>query len=150
MGYLRCLYVLLLALRYVFLLSPLRAQFVTMQNLTFPDGDSEDLLGKWFKYSGKRPDIFLCTKFGVKVTDKVYSMRSDPEYVREACERSLSRLGVDKIDLYYCHRVDLKTPIEKTMEVLVQLKKYVIIFINYRPNIAVLNQTVKGRLATLA
>ncbi|KIH95177.1 aldo-keto reductase [Sporothrix brasiliensis 5110] len=86
-------------------------------------GDSEDLLGKWFKYSGKRCDIFLCTKFGVKVMDKVYSMHSDPEYVREACERSLRRLGVDKIDLYYCHRVDLKTPIERTMEALVRLKR---------------------------
>lgn len=66
----------------------------------------------------------MCTKFGVKVTGDVYSMRSDPEYVREACERSLRRLDVDKIDLYYCHRVDLKTPIEETMEALVQLKKY--------------------------
>ncbi|KAL1890215.1 hypothetical protein Sste5346_008369 [Sporothrix stenoceras] len=85
-------------------------------------GDSEDLLGKWFKHTRKRSDIFLCTKFGVNIKDKVYSMRSDPEYVRESCEKSLRRLGVDKIDLYYCHRVDLKTPIEKTMEVLVELK----------------------------
>jgi aryl-alcohol dehydrogenase-like predicted oxidoreductase len=68
--------------------------------------------------------MFLYTKFGVKVTDKVYSMRSDPEYAREACERCLRSLGVNKIDLYYCHRVDLKTPIEKTMEALVQLKTY--------------------------
>ncbi|CAK7222152.1 hypothetical protein SBRCBS47491_004772 [Sporothrix bragantina] len=85
-------------------------------------GDNEDLLGKWFKHSGKRSDIFLCTKFGVKVTDGKYSMNSTPEYVREACEKSLRRLGVDKINLYYCHRVDLKTPIEKTIAALVELK----------------------------
>lgn len=66
----------------------------------------------------------MCTKFGVKVTPgQPYEMRSDPAYVREACEKSLRRLGVDKIDLYYCHRVDLKTPIEKTMEALIELKK---------------------------
>ncbi len=50
-------------------------------------------------------------------------MDSTPEYCREACERSLERLGVDKIDLYYIHRLDEKTPIEKTIEVMVQLKK---------------------------
>jgi aryl-alcohol dehydrogenase-like predicted oxidoreductase len=49
-------------------------------------------------------------------------VRSDPEYVRTACEKSLRRLGVSVIDLYYCHRVDKKTPIEKTIEAMVQLK----------------------------
>jgi aryl-alcohol dehydrogenase-like predicted oxidoreductase len=52
-------------------------------------------------------------------------MRSDSEYVRQACEKSLKRLGVEKIDLYYCHLVDMKTPIEKTVEAMTQLKKYV-------------------------
>jgi aryl-alcohol dehydrogenase-like predicted oxidoreductase len=52
-------------------------------------------------------------------------MRSDPEYVREACDKSLRRLGVKKIDLYYCHRVDMKTPIEKTVEAMATLKKLV-------------------------
>ena len=50
-------------------------------------------------------------------------MRSDPEYVKQACEKSLKRLGVETIDLYYCHRVDQKTPIEKTIEAMVELKK---------------------------
>lgn len=49
-------------------------------------------------------------------------MRSDPEYVRIACEKSLKRLGIPTIDLYYCHRVDKKTPIEKTIEAMVELK----------------------------
>ena len=86
--------------------------------------DNEDLLGAWFKHSGKRDQISLCTKFGVFIgTDGKPSIRSDKEYVKEACEKSLKRLGVDKIDLYYCHRVDQKTPIEKTMQALVELKK---------------------------
>jgi len=48
---------------------------------------------------------------------------SSPEYVKEACAKSLQRLGVDHVDLYYCHRVDRKTPIEKTVEAMVELKK---------------------------
>jgi aryl-alcohol dehydrogenase-like predicted oxidoreductase len=52
-------------------------------------------------------------------------MRSDSEYVKQACEKSLRRLGVKKIDLYYCHRVDMKTPIEKTVEAMAELKKWV-------------------------
>ena len=86
--------------------------------------DSEDLLGKWFHRTGKRDDIFLATKFGVVVKDgSEVSANSDPEYVKEACEKSLKRLGIPSIDLYYCHRVDKKTPIEKTVEAMAQLKK---------------------------
>ena len=89
------------------------------------DGDSEDLLKLWFERTGKRNQIFLATKFGVlRGADGKPSMRSDPEYVRQACEKSLKRLGVEKIDLYYCHRVDMKTPIEKTVEAMAQLKRY--------------------------
>lgn len=88
------------------------------------DTDSEDLLGKWFARTGKRSEIFLCTKFGVKPNPGgPVVISSDPAYVKEACERSLRRLGVSKIDLYYCHRVDLKTPIEKTIQAMVELKK---------------------------
>lgn len=88
--------------------------------------DSEDIVGEWFKRSGKRDDIFLATKFGVQRDSKTGSMsiRSDPEYVKIACEKSLKRLGVSTIDLYYCHRVDGVTPIEKTIEAMAELKKY--------------------------
>ncbi|TFY56534.1 hypothetical protein EVJ58_g7583 [Rhodofomes roseus] len=84
-------------------------------------GDSEDLIGEWFKRTGKRSDIFLATKFGVRsgVPGKVSN--GDPAYVRKACERSLKRLGVDQIDLYYFHRPDPAVPIEKTVEVMAQL-----------------------------
>lgn len=50
---------------------------------------------------------------------------STPQYCKQACEK---RLGVEQIDLYYCHRVDQKTPIEKTAEAMVELKKYVCYF----------------------
>ncbi|KAK0649102.1 NADP-dependent oxidoreductase domain-containing protein [Cercophora newfieldiana] len=86
--------------------------------------DSEDRIGEWFKKTGKRDDIFVATKFGLVFTPSLeQTERSDPEYVRSACEKSLQRLGVETIDLYYCHRVDSKTPIEKTIEAMVQLKK---------------------------
>ena len=89
-------------------------------------GDSEDVVAEWIKRSGKRDDIFLTTKFALqRQPDGRHTFRSDPEYVKEACERSLKRLGVQTIDLYYCHRVDGVTPIEKTVEAMVELKKYV-------------------------
>jgi aryl-alcohol dehydrogenase-like predicted oxidoreductase len=85
--------------------------------------DNETLIGKWFKRTGKRNDIFLATKFANKITeDGAWVVDSSPEYAREACEKSLKRLGVDVIDLYYVHRVDGKTPIEKTVQALVELK----------------------------
>ncbi|KAJ5708103.1 NADP-dependent oxidoreductase domain-containing protein [Penicillium malachiteum] len=86
--------------------------------------DSEDVVGEWVKRSGNRNDIFLATKFGIQMDRTTYkiTVRSDPEYVKAACEKSLKRLGVDVIDLYYCHRVDEVTPIEKTVEAMVELK----------------------------
>ncbi|KAG7440952.1 Aldo/keto reductase [Guyanagaster necrorhizus] len=82
--------------------------------------DSEDLIGKWFKRNpGKRDSIFLATKFGVTMQ----GTRGDPEYVKEQCYKSLKRLGVDYIDLYYQHRVDPNTPIEKTVEAMAELVK---------------------------
>lgn len=86
--------------------------------------DSEDLIGGWFERTGKRDEIFLATKFGnTWLPDGTRTIRGDPEYVKEACEKSLKRLGIETIDLYYCHRVDLKTPIEKTVEAMAKLKK---------------------------
>jgi aryl-alcohol dehydrogenase-like predicted oxidoreductase len=89
--------------------------------------DSEDAVGLWVKQNpAKRKDIFLATKFGIQFDPATYTqtLRCDPEYIKEACERSLKRLNTDWIDLYYCHRVDGKTPIEKTVEAMVELKKY--------------------------
>ncbi|PWY88376.1 aldo/keto reductase [Aspergillus heteromorphus CBS 117.55] len=87
-------------------------------------GDSEDLVGEWFRTRpGKRADIFLATKFSLqRQADGRHTFRSDPEYVKIACERSLERLGVEYIDLYYCHRVDGVTPIERTVEAMGELR----------------------------
>jgi len=88
--------------------------------------DSEDLLGKWFaKNKDKRDNVFLASKFAnkMKADGSGMEQRSDPEYVREACAKSLKRLGLPTIDLYYCHRVDFKTPIEETVQAMAELKK---------------------------
>lgn len=87
--------------------------------------DSEDLLGNWFKANpGKREKIFLATKFA-NCSDAEGNrwVDSTPEYCRKACEKSLSRLGVESIDLYYAHRLDGKTPVEKTVEEMKKLKQ---------------------------
>lgn len=81
-------------------------------------GDSEDLLGRWFKRNpGKREQIFLATKFGNYLDPETgeRSVRNEPEYIRAAVEKSLARLGIEQIDLYYCHRVDDRQPIEVTV-----------------------------------
>jgi aryl-alcohol dehydrogenase-like predicted oxidoreductase len=85
-------------------------------------GDNEELIGKWFKANpSKRADIFLATKFAIKPDHA--GIDTSPEYCKQACEKSLKRLGVDTIDLYYVHRLDQKTPIEKTVEAMKQLKE---------------------------
>ncbi|KAJ7690825.1 Aldo/keto reductase [Mycena rosella] len=82
--------------------------------------DSEELIGRWFKRTGKRADIFLCTKFGFMPD---FSIDGSPKHVREAAEASLAKLGVETIDLYYLHRADVKTPIEHTVGAMAELVK---------------------------
>lgn len=62
-------------------------------------GDNEELLGKWFRRTGKRDQIFLATKFGFVQGGKPHEINSSAEYCKKACEASLKRLGVDSIDL---------------------------------------------------
>jgi aryl-alcohol dehydrogenase-like predicted oxidoreductase len=87
--------------------------------------DSEDIIGKWIrKNPSKVKDICLATKFGLQLhPDFSQTVDSSPKYVKAACQKSLERLGIETIDLYYCHRVDGKTPIEKTVSAMVELKK---------------------------
>jgi aryl-alcohol dehydrogenase-like predicted oxidoreductase len=77
---------------------------------------NEVLVGK--ALGGRRDEAVIATKFGI-VRDPddptKRAINGRPDYVREACEGSLSRLGVDHIDLYYQHRVDPDTPIEETV-----------------------------------
>ncbi len=82
---------------------------------------NEKLAGKAIE--GRREEVVLATKFGnVRGEDgSFHGVSGDPAYVREACDASLSRLGVDHIDLYYQHRVDPDTPIEETVGAMKEL-----------------------------
>jgi aryl-alcohol dehydrogenase-like predicted oxidoreductase len=84
---------------------------------------NEELVGKAIK--GKRNKINLATKFGIVRTNDpaVRGVNGRPEYVRQSCERSLRRLGLDHIDLYYQHRVDPSVPIEETIGAMSTLVK---------------------------
>jgi aryl-alcohol dehydrogenase-like predicted oxidoreductase len=84
---------------------------------------NEQLIGKWFKETGRRKEIFLCSKFGNLRINGQPAVRGDKEYVKEACQASLERLNTDAIDLYYQHRVDDKVPIEETVQAMAELKK---------------------------
>ncbi|CAF9923888.1 MAG: hypothetical protein GOMPHAMPRED_003477 [Gomphillus americanus] len=87
-------------------------------------GDNEDLIGKWFQRTGKRKEIFLATKFAIALgKDGSHSVRNDSEYIRQAVEKSLRRLQTDYIDLYYCHRLDGKTPVEDIVTTMAELVK---------------------------
>jgi len=77
-------------------------------------GHNETLLGKTLK--GRREGAIVGTKFGqTKDAEGKQGVNGKPEYVMQACEASLKRLGIDVIDLYYQHRVDPNTPIEDTV-----------------------------------
>jgi aryl-alcohol dehydrogenase-like predicted oxidoreductase len=94
-------------------------------------GKNEELIARVLK--DKREQVFLATKFG-NVYDRPMTAHQDlvqqgdawivdgtPDYVRKCCDRSLQRLGVDHIDLYYQHRVDPRTPIEDTVGAMAEL-----------------------------
>jgi aryl-alcohol dehydrogenase-like predicted oxidoreductase len=77
-------------------------------------GHNEELLGRAFK--GKRDGIVIATKFGqTQNPGGANGVNGRPEYVRQACDASLKRLGIDMIDLYYQHRVDPDVPVEDTV-----------------------------------
>ncbi|KAK0620254.1 NADP-dependent oxidoreductase domain-containing protein [Immersiella caudata] len=85
-------------------------------------GDGEQLIGRWFKRTGKRNDIFLATKFGYVKNSPRYQIDSTSAYCKTAFAESLHALGIDSIDLYYLHQADPNTPIEDTMRALAELQ----------------------------
>ncbi|HWI75463.1 MAG TPA: aldo/keto reductase, partial [Sphingomicrobium sp.] len=87
----------------------------------YGSGRNEELVGRAIR--NRREDVFLATKFGnVRGPNGEFmGVRGDPEYVAQACDASLQRLGVDVIDLYYQHRVDVNVPIEETVGAMAQL-----------------------------
>ncbi len=87
-------------------------------------GDNEELVGKTIK--PRRNEVFLATKFAnlrKKEDPSFWGVSGKPEYVHQACDASLKRLGLDHIDLYYQHRVDPDTPIEDTVGAMAELVK---------------------------
>ena len=86
-------------------------------------GHNEELVGRAIK--GRRNQVFLATKFGNVRSEsgEFIGVSGRPEYIRQACDASLKRLGVEKIDLYYQHRVDPEVPIEETVGAMAELVK---------------------------
>ena len=88
---------------------------------TYGNHHNEELIGRFLKESSS--SIKVATKCGIVRRPGEYERRIDnsPDYIRTACENSLRRLGVECIDLYYIHRLDINSPIEMTMQVLSDL-----------------------------
>ncbi len=84
-------------------------------------GANEELVGRAIR--ARRDELVLATKFGniLDAQGNYAEVDGRPEFVRLACEASLTRLGVDAIDLYYQHRVDVRTPIEETVQAMAEL-----------------------------
>ena len=85
----------------------------------YANGVNEELVGR--AIAGRRDEVVLATKFGIVWNDGAMGARGDAAYVKQSCDESLRRLGVDHIDLYYQHRVDPDTPIEETWGALASL-----------------------------
>jgi aryl-alcohol dehydrogenase-like predicted oxidoreductase len=86
-------------------------------------GHNEELVGQALR--GRRNKVFLATKFG-NVRDSAGNWKGvcgRPDYLHQACDASLERLGVEMIDLYYQHRVDPETPIEDTVGAMAELQR---------------------------
>jgi aryl-alcohol dehydrogenase-like predicted oxidoreductase len=84
-------------------------------------GDNEELVGR--AIADRREQVVVATKFGnMRGPNREFlGVNGTPEYVKEACDASLRRLGVDVIDLYQQHRVDPKVPIEETVGAMQEL-----------------------------
>src|SRR3954468_23611450 len=76
-------------------------------------GESESVIGKWLRQSGKRDNVVIATKVGMDMGDGKVGRKAD--YTRRAVEDSLRRLQTDRIDLYQSHKDDEGTPQEETL-----------------------------------
>ena len=73
-------------------------------------GESETVIGEWLQRSGKRDAVLIATKVGMMPGGL------NPDAIERAVEGSLSRLGTDRIDLYFAHKDDAETPLDATLE----------------------------------
>lgn len=88
----------------------------------YGQGENERLVGE--AIAGRRDAVTLATKFGILVdpaTSRPRGVDGSPDYVRAAIDRSLTRLGVERVDLYYLHRPDPQVPIEDTVGAMAEL-----------------------------
>jgi len=96
--------------------------FIDTSDAYGANGANEELIGRGLK--GRRENYILATKFGnIRLPDGRPGAKGNPQYVMEACDKSLRRLGTDYIDLYFIHRVDETVPIEDTVGAMVRLKE---------------------------
>ncbi|WP_072803147.1 aldo/keto reductase [Rhodococcoides yunnanense] len=87
--------------------------------MSYGQGHNESLLGR--ALAGHNTEVKIATKFGIVRGDDGVALDGAPEHVRRHCDASLTRLGVDSIDLYYLHRVDPRVPIEDTIGAMADL-----------------------------
>lgn len=84
-------------------------------------GDSERVIGKWLKQTGKRDKVVIATKVGGKFSEEKKGLKK--AYILQSIEDSLTRLQTDHIDLYQTHYDDLETPIAETLEAYAEIVK---------------------------
>ena len=85
----------------------------------FKGGESETILGAWMKERRNRDQVFIASKVGFGYRDVPITLRAD--IIEQECNKSLNRLGVETIDLYYAHNDDRETPLEETLEAFLRL-----------------------------
>lgn len=87
---------------------------------TYGNGHSEEIVGKAIK--GRRDSIFIATKCGLQKREGKYKHNLRPSEIRKELEGSLSRLGIERVNLYQCHWPDPETPIEDTLEEMLKMQ----------------------------
>ncbi|MEQ4305328.1 aldo/keto reductase [Plantactinospora sp. B6F1] len=86
---------------------------------SYGDGHNEQLIAK--AIHDRRDRVFLCTKFGIRRDNGPMRIDSSPDWARKSCDKSLQRLGVDHIDLFYLHRRNPDVPTEDTIAAMAEL-----------------------------
>jgi aryl-alcohol dehydrogenase-like predicted oxidoreductase len=85
----------------------------------FKGGESETIIGEWMKERNNRDQVFIASKVGFGYQDVPSNLQT--ETIIKECEKSLRRLGVETIDIYYAHHDDRETPLEETLEAFLRL-----------------------------
>jgi aryl-alcohol dehydrogenase-like predicted oxidoreductase len=86
-------------------------------------GRSETVLGEWLRARGNRDQLVITTKGAHPPRDNITAGRSDRASIRKDCEESLTRLGVEQVDLYYLHRDEPSRPVAEMIETLQELQR---------------------------